>query len=192
MTIVGLTGGIGSGKSEVAAMLAERGAVVMSGDDVARDLVRPGSPQLQRIVEHFGGEVLLEDGTLDRKALADIVFSDERELDVLNDIMDGPIQAELERRSRGCEGVVVIESPLLIERGRTQSVDFVVVVMAPLDERLERLTTKRNISHADALNRISRQTSDDERTRVADFVIVNDAGLDELREQVAALWERIS
>lgn len=191
MTVVGLTGGIGSGKSTVAELFRECGATVVSGDAIARDLVVPGTPCLEQITAAFGDGVLRPDGTLDRAALAEIVFHDERALDALNAIMDEPIQIEIARQVSAATGHVVVESPLLLERDRAHTVDLVVVVLAPLDRRLAWLEA-RGVSVQDAMARIHTQVSDDARVAAADVVIVNDGGVEQLREQVQRVWSEFS
>ena len=190
MTLVGLTGGIGSGKSAVAAEFASLGATIIDGDGIARELVRPGTPALAEIVARFGDEYVDEHGELRRAALAERVFNDPVELAALDAIMDTRIQEQIAERAARAEGVVVVESPLLIERGRTHTVDVVVVVAAPMDVRLERLEA-RGVSRPDALARIASQASDDQRSAAADFVVVNDGSRQDLAKAVREIWEQL-
>ena len=191
MTVIGLTGGIGSGKSTVAKLFGECGATIVSGDVIARELVVPGSACLAEIVERFGAQVLTPDGSLDRAAVAALVFDNDDALAELNAIMDAPIQAEISRQVRAATGHVVVESPLLLERDRADTVDRVVVVLAPLDRRLEWLEA-RGVPVADAMARIRTQVSDDVRVAAADIVIVNDGDVQQLRDQVAQIWAGLS
>ena len=191
MTVIGVPGGIGSGKSTMVSCFGDLGAVVVSGDQIARELVTPGSACLEAIVERFGADVLLSDGGLDRPGLARLVFADPSALADPHAIMDLPIQEEISRRVAAQTGVVVVESPLLIERGRQDTVDTVVVVLAPLDLRLARLH-ERGIETADAMARIGNQASDDQRAAVADYVIVNDDGVAQLREAVRRIWAEVA
>lgn len=190
MTRVALTGGIGSGKSSVAALLAEHGAVVIDADQIARDLVQPGQPALAEIVAQFGESVLLPDGSLDRPGLAAIVFGDDDRLAALNAIMHPRIArrtaALMSAASPG--SVLVYDMPLLVEQGIRPVWDHIVVVEAPLQLRLQRLARERGIAPDDARARMAAQASDDERRAVADTVIVNDGDREQLAAAVAALW----
>lgn len=189
MLKVGLTGGIGAGKTEVARRLASYGAVVVDADSVARELVEPGTPGLAAVVEEFGAEVLGTGGSLDRERLADLVFADEAARGRLNSIMHPLVRAESQRRFAAAPAgaVVVNEVPLLVESGLTPSYDVVVVVEAPLELRLARLT-RRGLSEADAAARIAAQATDEQRRAVADVVILNDGAIGQLDRQVARLW----
>ena len=191
---VGLTGGIGSGKSTVARMLAERGAVVVDGDQIARELVVPGSPALAAIVARFGAGILRPDGSLDRPGLADIVFPDPVALADLDAIMHPRIAdraAELlAQAERTGAPVVVYDMPLLVENGQAGDFDVVLVVQAPMPTRLARLAV-RGVRVADARERMGRQASDDERAAVADIVLDNSGDEAELAVQVEAAWRQI-
>jgi dephospho-CoA kinase len=191
---VGLTGGIGSGKSTVARMLAERGALVVDGDQIARELVVPGAPALVAIVARFGAGVLRPDGTLDRSGLADIVFPDPAALADLDAIMH-PRIAEwsaqlLDAAERAGLPVVVYDMPLLVENGQADDFDVVVVVQAPVEVRLARLAV-RGVRVADAQQRMARQATDEERAAVADIVIDNSGDEAGLAEQVDRAWHVI-
>ena len=190
MTRVALTGGIGSGKSSVAVLLAEHGAVVVDADQIARDLVQPGQPALAEIVAQFGESVLLPDGSLDRPGLAAIVFGDDDRLAALNAIMHPRIArrtaALMAAASPG--SVLVHDMPLLVEQGIRPGWDHIIVVEAPLQLRLQRLARDRGIAPDDARARMAAQASDDERRAVADTVIVNDGDREQLAAAVAALW----
>jgi dephospho-CoA kinase len=192
---VGLTGGIGSGKSTVAEMLVERGAVVVDGDQIARELVMPGSPALAAIVERYGPQVLREDGTLDRAGLADIVFPDPDALADLDGIMHPRIAARaaemLDEAERTGVAAVVYDMPLLVEGGGADEFDLVVVVHAPVPMRLARLAV-RGIRVDDAHERMQRQATDEERAAVADILIDNSGDLADLTAQVDRAWEMIT
>jgi dephospho-CoA kinase len=193
MLRVGLTGGIGSGKSEVARALAARGAVVVDADEVARDVVRVGEPALAEIRERFGVGVIRADGTLDRDGLAGIVFPDPGALADLNAIMHPRIAersaALIESAPR--DAVVVYDMPLLVEQGLQDAYDLVVVVDCPDDLRLDRLVRFRGLSRDDALARMARQATREQRLAAADFVIENSGGLDALAAQVDRLWDEL-
>jgi dephospho-CoA kinase len=191
---VGLTGGIGSGKSEVARLLAGHGAVVVDADVLAREAVAPGSAGLDRVVAEFGPDVLDADGSLDRSKLAQVVFADPERLATLNAI----IHPFVRRRSAEIvaaapvEAVVVEDVPLLVENNLQERYDVVVVVDALPETQVGRLTRGRGMSEPDALARMSAQATRDQRAAVADVVIDNDGDLGALRTQVDALWERLS
>lgn len=189
MLRVGLTGGIGSGKSEVARRLAAYGALVVDADLLAREVVAPGTPGLAAVVEEFGADVLTADGSLDRERLAARVFADEAARARLNAIVHPLVQAETEKRFAAAPAgaVVVNEVPLLVESGLLAAYDVVVAVEAPLELRLSRLA-RRGVSEAAAAARIAAQASDDERRARADVVIVNEGTVEELDRQVARLW----
>lgn len=197
MYVVGLTGGIGSGKSTVAARLAARGAHVIDADAVAREVVAPGEPALDAIAERFGRDLVGPDGALDRAGLAAIVFDDDDALAALNAIthpaIAGRIAARLDELEASLPGdaVVVVDHPLLVETGQADRFDALVVVLAPVDLRIARLETHRGIDPDDARARIAAQASDEERRAVADHVVDNDADLDALGERVDDLWERL-
>ena len=175
MIVVGLTGGIGSGKSTVSAFLAERGAVVVDADAITRQLQAPGQPVLAAIVERFGPEIVSADGTLDRAALAAIVFDDPAALKDLTAIVHPAVGKEIARRleaERGGDRVVVLDIPLLVESGRYQVAGLVVVDVDP-DVAVERLVRFRGMSEADARARMANQVSRADRLAKADWVIDN-------------------
>lgn len=175
MILVGLTGGIGSGKTTVSAMLAARGAVIIDADQITRELQAPGSPVLDEIVAAFGADVLDESGALDRPALAAKVFGDPDALTRLNKIVHPAVGREMVTRleaQRNTDNVVVLDIPLLVENPR-EGLCGTLVVDLPLELAVERLVTFRNMSRADAEARISRQASREARVAIADRVIDN-------------------
>lgn len=189
---IGLTGGIGSGKSTVAGLLAEHGAVVVDADAIAREVVAVGTPGLARVVEAFPG-VLAPDGSLDRPALAGRVFADAAARELLESITHPLIAAESARRIDALppDSVAVYDVPLLAESARGGEFDLVVVVQAPLDVRLARLT-RRGLPPEQASERIASQASDSERRAIADLLIDNAGDLETLRAVVDAAWPRIA
>ena len=192
MLRVGLTGGIGAGKSAVARLLVEQGAVLIDADVVAREVVEPGTPGLAAIAAEFGDGVLASDGSLDRPALAARVFGDEPARQRLNAIVHPLVgQRSMELAADAAtaqpDGVLVHDVPLLVENGMQAAYDLVLVVEAPLELRLERLAA-RGVAEADARARIAAQASDEDRRAVADAVIVNDRDLEELARRVAEVW----
>ncbi|MEV5507455.1 dephospho-CoA kinase [Streptomyces orinoci] len=193
MVKVGLTGGIGSGKSEVSRLLAARGAVIVDADRIAREVVEPGTPGLAAVVAEFGPEVLAADGTLDRPRLGAIVFADEERLRALNAIVHPLVRArslELEAAA-GPEAVVVHDVPLLAENGLAPLYDLVVVVDATERTRLERLVRLRGMTEDEARARMAAQATREERLAVADLVIDNNGPLAALEDRVAEVWREL-
>jgi dephospho-CoA kinase len=191
---VGLTGGIGSGKSEVARLLAGRGAVVIDADELAREVVAPGTPGLAAVVARFGPGVLAPDGSLDRPALGRVVFGAPVERAALNAIVHplvGRRRDELLASMPG-DAVVVLDVPLLVENRLAGEFDVVVVVDADDEIRLDRLVRIRGMAAADARARMAAQAGREQRLAVADFVITNTGSLDELAAQVGRLWSRLA
>jgi len=191
MLMIGLTGGIGSGKSTVAASLARRGAIVIDADAIAREVVEPGTPALARLVERFGADILRPDGSLDRPALAEKAFvsGDETPRKDLEAITHPAIGAEFIRRVSEApqDAVVVHDVPLLVEANRAGDYAGVIVVDAPVEVRLARLVA-RGVARDDAERRIALQASTDERRKVATWWIDNAGDLEALEKQVEAVW----
>lgn len=187
---MGLTGGIGSGKSTVARQLERRGAVVVDADEIARDVVAPGTPGLAAVVDAFGLEVLREDGALDRPALARLVFADDGARERLERIVHPLVGEESARRatSAGQGAVVVHDVPLIVEKGLAGRYDLVVVVGADEETRLARLVTDRGMDRAEALARIRAQADDEQRRAVADLWLDNSGTREQLVVQVDRLW----
>lgn len=191
MILIGLTGGIGSGKSTVSGLLAERGAVIIDADAIVRELQAPGQPLLLVLAERFGPSIISEDGSLDRAALASVAFSDPEALKDLNKIVHPAVAAEMDRRlaeQRSTDNVVVLDIPLLAENPRKGLCGVVVVDIAP-ELAVRRLVDFRAMAEDDARARISKQASRDDRLAIADQVIDNSGDLDYLKGQVAAIWE---
>jgi dephospho-CoA kinase len=193
MLLVGLTGGIASGKSTVSAMLAERGAEVIDADHIARQVVMPGTPAWCKLRDHFGPGVLHPDGQLDRQALADIVFADKSKLALLNEITHPAIFARIADRLEAHHGqdvVVVLDAALLIEAGLADGVDVVIVVHSPREIQVDRLAAK-GVGSQDARNRIASQLEPEKRLARADIVIDNSGSLEDLGRLVDKLWEEL-
>ncbi|MFJ2742152.1 dephospho-CoA kinase [Streptomyces sp. NPDC087440] len=193
MLKVGLTGGIGAGKSEVSRLLASYGAVVVDADKIAREVVEPGSPGLDAVVAAFGKDVLTADGALDRPALGAIVFADPEKLKVLNAIVHplvGARSAELEQAAAS-DAVVVHDVPLLTENALAPLYDLVVVVDASPETQLDRLVRLRGTTEADARGRMAAQATREQRLAVADLVIDNDGPLEALEPQVRKVWQEL-
>jgi dephospho-CoA kinase len=194
MLRVGLTGGIGSGKSTVSRLLAERGAVVIDSDVLAREVVEPGTPGLSAVVAEFGDGVLAADGRLDRERLGALVFADADARARLNSIVHPLVRAASAQRLAGLpdDAVVVHDVPLLVEAGLTDAYDLVVVVSVSPAVQLDRLVRLRGMTAEAAQARIAAQAAPAERLAVADVVLTNDGTRAELAMQVDALWRRLT
>jgi dephospho-CoA kinase len=190
MLKVGLTGGIGAGKSEVSRLLVEHGAVLIDADRIAREVVAPGTPGLAAVVQAFGEDVLAEDGSLDRPRLGSIVFADPDRLAVLNSIVHPLVGARSrELESAAAEDAVVIHDvPLLAENALAPLYDLVVVVDVSPETQLDRLVRLRGMTEQDARTRMAAQATREKRLEIADVVIDNDVPLDELRRRVQEVW----
>ncbi|MGW3138905.1 dephospho-CoA kinase [Streptomyces sp. NPDC001139] len=190
MLKVGLTGGIGAGKSEVSRLLVECGAVLIDADRIAREVVEPGTPGLAAVVDAFGPDVLTADGTLDRPRLGSIVFADPEKLALLNSIVHplvGARSRELEEAAAE-DAVVVHDVPLLAENGLAGLYDVVIVVDASPETQLDRLVRLRGMTEEDARARMAAQATREKRREIADVVIDNDVPLEELRSRVREVW----
>ena len=195
--MIGLTGGIGSGKSTVSGMLADLGGRVVDADKIGHFVYRPGSEGFRAVVDAFGRGVVAADGTIDRARLGAVVFSDPEARARLNAIVHPLIGAELAARiaaarDDGYDGPVVVEAAILIEAGWRAIVDQLWVVSVKRETAIARVVGSRNLSRADVERRIDTQLSDAERRRQADVVIENDGDLDTLRAQVEAAWRGVS
>ena len=195
MKIIGLTGGIGSGKSTVAGMLADSGYPIVDADQLARDIVEPGQPALAELAEAFGADVIGDTGALRRGVLAARAFVDKQHTELLNSITHPRIQ-ELRRRrfaeaeAAGAEAVIY-DMPLLVEQGADRDCDLVVVVDVDVEERVRRLVEHRGLDAADVRRRIAQQSDDETRRAAADVIIDNNGALSSLDAQVQALVGRI-
>lgn len=189
---VGLTGGIAAGKSAVARVLQERGALLVDSDALARLVLEKGTDGLAAVRDEFGDRVITADGELDRVEMARIVFGDEGARQRLNRIVHPRIRAAARCivAEAGPDAVVVQDVPLLVETGQADAFDLVIVVEAPLEERLRRMVEDRGMSRADAEARIAAQATDEQRRAVADVVIVNDADLERLASVANQVWDR--
>lgn len=195
MKLIGLTGGIGSGKSTVAAMLAEAGFPIVDADKIAREIMEPGSPVLDEVAEVFGADVLNDDRSLNRSELARRAFVSKEETEKLNSITHPAIRAESRRRfeeaKRNGERAAVYDMPLLVELGLDKDMDLTVVVDVDAEERVRRLVEYRGLDEADARARIAQQLDDETRKAAADIIIDNNGPLDELAPQVRSLIEQL-
>ena len=194
MVLVGLTGGIGSGKSTVARMLEKRGAVVFDADVLARQAVAPGTPGFEKVVERFGPNVLAPGGGLDREALASIVFSDP----AARRDLEGIVHPEVRRMfAEGCEEyrdsdrVVVFSAPLLVETGMHTAFDLLIVVSAPVATQIERLMRDRGMAERDVQARIDAQLPLEAKAEAADVLVDNEGTLEDLEAQVERVWRNL-
>lgn len=193
MLLIGLTGGIGSGKSTVSALLADHGAVIIDADRITRELQEPGTDVFGAMVERFGPAIVAADGTLDRQAVADIVFRDPEALQALNAIVHPAVAAEIGRRlqeAADTDHVVVLDVPLLVESGRDDLAALVVVDVDP-EVAVERLVAQRGMREDDARARMAHQAGREDRLARADEVLDNAGDRESLRAQVDGLWGRL-
>ena len=195
MILIGLTGNIASGKSQVAKILADLGATIIDADVLAREAVRPETQALRDIVKRWGKEILKTDGSLDRTALRQIVFADQSELDALNRIVHPGVTRLRDReiaraRERG-DQIAVCVIPLLFERNLVDEFDAIVLVDAPRPLRLERLVATRGLEETDAMNMIAAQMPAELKRARADYVIENNGSLEDLERDVEALWSSL-
>ena len=193
MILVGLTGGIGAGKSTVSAMLARRGAVIVDADEIARELQSPGSPVVAAMAERFGAGILHDDGSLDRPAVAQIVFNDEQALADLNGIVHPAMQDEIEARiraERDTDRVVVLDFPLLTENPR-RGLAATIVVDVPHEVAVDRLVAQRGMDEVDARARIGSQIPREERLATATHVIDNSGDRQALTARVDEVWHEL-
>ncbi len=194
---IGLTGGIGSGKSTVAQMLVDKGAVLIDADAIARELMSPGESVLAQTVAEFGNQILTETGELNRQKLAQEIFADESARARLNAIVHPAVRARSQELVQAAvakygDGVVIVEDiPLLTETSQADRFDAVVVVFAELSVRLKRLVETRGMGEADARARIAAQASDEDRAAIATWVLDNSGSLEETRKQVEKMWEQV-
>ena len=196
MLIVGLTGGVASGKTAVSEVLKEEGADIIDADQIARELVQPHGPAWNELVRTFGEEILQGDGSIDRKKLADRVFVDPNQRKLLNQILHPLITEEMDRRTREIgqknpEAIVVIDAPLLIEVGYHRRADKVMVVVSTQAEQIERLKVRDGINSEEALRILSSQMPVEEKVKLADFVIRNEGSLAEVRERAKEVFREL-
>ncbi len=196
MLNVGLTGGIASGKSTVARMLKEKGAILIDFDELAHAVEKPEGPVWMEIVRHFGQDILQADRTIDRRKLGDVVFADRAKLDLLNRLVHPAVLSEWQRRMEEIrktrpDAIVLSDIPLLIEAGLMPMVDVVLLVYLSPEEQIRRLMARNGYSRDDAGIRLASQMPIGEKIPHADFVIHNEGPLEETRRAVSALWKEL-
>ena len=189
---VGLTGGIGAGKSTVADLFSQKGAVVIRSDELARQVIEPQTPGFQQVIDRFGKDLLNAEGYIDRAKLAQIVFKDDAALKDLENIIHPLVRSKTNQiiDQHTSETIIVNEIPLLLEKKMESLFDFLVIVISSEKNRLERLA-QRGLTTEQATARMVKQVSDDERKAAADFLIVNDGNLDQLEADVEKIWQTL-
>ena len=196
MLNVGLTGGIASGKSTVARMLAEKGALVIDLDEIAHAVQEPESPVWRAIVDHFGRAILGPDGAIDRRKLGSVVFGDREKLEILNRLVHPAVLTEWQRRiaeirAARPDAIILSDIPLLLEAGLKPLVDLVLLVYLPPEEQIRRLMTRNGYCRDEAMSRLASQMPIDEKLPAADIVISNDGTPEETQRSVDGLWEEL-
>jgi dephospho-CoA kinase len=199
LMIIGLTGGIASGKTEVAGELLRLGACVIDADEVAHEVILPGRTAYEELVQNFGECILDDSGRIDRSALADILFADAKQRQLVNSITHPAIFSEIMRRvsdyweklEPGDVPAVIVDAALIVDIGASGVFDSLLVVTADEDIRVHRLTAQRGMSESDSRSRIASQVTDAERIKIADFVIENNGTLEQLTRTVGDVWEQI-
>jgi dephospho-CoA kinase len=196
MLNLGLTGGIASGKSTVARMLAEKGALLIDFDEIAHAVEEPDGPAWQGIVRHFGQEFLRADRTIDRRKLGAVVFADREKLDLHNSLVHPAVFAEWQRRmeeirKRRPDAIVLSDIPLLIEAGLKPMVDLVILVYLPPEEQIARLMVRDGYSREEAVQRLASQMPIDDKLPAADIVVLNEGSVEQTLMQIDDLWEEL-
>jgi dephospho-CoA kinase len=196
MLIVGLTGGVASGKSIVSRILKEEGAYLIDADQIARELVQPRTPTWKELIKVFGKEILQKDGSIHRKKLAAKVFSDLEQRNLLNRILHPRIKKEMGRRLKAIgqkdpEAIVVIDAPLLIETGDHREMDKIIVVISTEEQQIERLKERQGVSQEEAQRIIASQIATEEKLKVADFVIRNEGSLEETVRRARGVFQEL-
>jgi dephospho-CoA kinase len=196
MLIVGLTGGVASGKTVVSRVLKEEGAYIIDADQIARELVQPHKPAWNELVRAFGKEILQEDGSIHRKKLTDKVFADLKQRKLLNQILHPRIKEEIDRRTKEIgqkdpEAIVVIDAPLLVELGGHRKVDKLIVVTSTQMQQIERLKERDGRSPEEALKIFSSQMPVEEKVKLADFVIRNEGSLEETKNRAREVFQEL-
>ena len=196
MLIVGLTGGVASGKSIVSRILKEEGAYLIDADQIARELVQPRTPTWKELIKVFGKEILQKDGSIHRKKLAAKVFSDPEQRNLLNRILHPRIKKEMGRRLKAIgqkdpEAIVVIDAPLLIETGDHREMDKIIVVISTEEQQIERLKARQGVNQEEAQRIIASQIATEEKLKVADFVIRNEGSLEETVRRARGVFQEL-
>lgn len=197
MKIIGLTGGIGTGKSTVSSYLKKKGCIILDADKISREMTEKDSPALVEIGKAFGEHLILDDGNLDRKSLGNIVFNDKAKLDILQSIITNKVVEHINHqltalRDIDCDKIVIVDAPLLFECGMENLADENWLVVASLDVRINRIMMRDNLTEAEIMSRIGNQMSEDEKKKLSDYIIDNSGTLEDLYKQIDFQLERIS
>lgn len=196
MLIVGLTGGIASGKTAISQVLKGEGAYIIDADQIARELVQPNRPAWNELIRAFGKEILQEDGSIHRKKLADKVFADPKKRKLLNQILHPRIKEEMDRRTKEIgqkdpEAIVVIDAPLIIELGDQRDMDKLIVVASTQTQQIERLKERDGINPEEALRILSSQMPVEEKVKLADYVIRNEGSIEEAKKRGKEVFKEL-
>jgi len=196
MLIVGLTGGVASGKTAVSQILKEEGAYIINADQIARELVLPHKPAWSELIRAFGQEILQEDGSIQRKKLADKVFADPKQRKFLNQILHPRIKEEMDRRAKEIgekdpEAIVVIDAPLIIELGDHREMDKLIVVTSTQPQQIERLKDRDGTNPEEALRIVSSQMPLKEKLKFADYVIRNEGSMEEMKKRAKEIFQEL-
>jgi len=196
MLTVGVTGGVGSGKTTVSRMFEEEGAYLIDADQIARELIQPGSPAWKELLRVFGRTILKKNGTLDRSLLASLVFSNRRKRRLLNDILHPRIRREMEKRAREIarkdpKAIIIFDVPLLVETGFHREMDQVVVVTSKEEQQIRRLKERAGLKEEEARRILSSQWDIEKKVKVADFVIRNEGSLEQTRTRVREVFQEL-
>jgi dephospho-CoA kinase len=196
MLIVGLTGGVASGKTAVSQVLKEEGAYIIDADQIARELVQPHKPAWSELIRAFGQEILQEDGSIQRKKLADKVFVDPRQRKLLNQILHPRIKEEMDRRTKEIvekdpQAIVVIDAPLLVELGDHREMDKLIVVTSTQTQQIERLKDRDRTNTEEALRIVSSQMPLEEKLRYADYIIRNEGSMEETKKRAKEVYQEL-
>ncbi|MFQ6031393.1 MAG: dephospho-CoA kinase [Candidatus Zixiibacteriota bacterium] len=196
MLLIGVTGGIACGKTEVCKVFQKKGATILSGDEIGKEVVEKNKKVLKRLVQTFGKEILNKNLSLNRRKLGELAFASKESKDQLNKIIHPYLLRELKKRIEGLkkknyEGVVAIDAALIVEWGLQKELDYLVFVESKRENKIKRLQKQKGYSRTEALNRIKSQLPEISKKRLADFVIINDKGLNELREKAERIWKKL-
>jgi len=196
MLIVGLTGGVASGKTAISQVLKEEGAYIIDADQIARELVQPQKPAWRKLIGAFGKEILQEDGSIHRKKLADKVFADPKKRKLLNQILHPRIKEEMDRRTKEIgqkdpKAIVVIDAPLIIELGNQRDMDKLIVVASTQTQQIKRLKERDGTSPEAALRILSSQMPVEEKVKLADYVIRNEGSIEEAKKRAKEVFKEL-
>lgn len=196
MLLIGVTGGIACGKTEVCKVFQKKGAIILSGDEIGKEVVEKNKKVLKELVKTFGKEILNKNESLNRRKLGKLAFASKESKDKLNRIIHPYLLRELTKRienleKKNYEGVVAIDAALIVEWGLQKELDYLIFVESKREDKIKRLQKEKGYSRKEALNRIKSQLPEITKKRLADFVIINDKGLSQLRKKAEKIWNRL-